>query len=126
VSIDGATDLWDRLLGAQPDPPALLVLVTALIALVAVAVRPLWRVARNAITIAHEGGHALMALLTGRKLRGIRLEFDTSGPDLSAGRPSGPGMALTLLAGYIAPSWSASPAPGSSAATASLCCCGSR
>jgi hypothetical protein len=81
VSINGAADLWDRLFGAQPDPPALLVLVTALIALVAVAVRPLWRVARNAITIAHEGGHAL-----------------------SAGRPSGPGMILTLLAGYIAPS----------------------
>jgi hypothetical protein len=104
VSIDGATDLWDRLLGAQPDPPATLVLVTALIALAVVAVRPVWRVARNTITIAHEGGHALMALLTGRKLRGIRLEFDTSGLTLSAGRPSGPGMILTLLAGYIAPS----------------------
>jgi hypothetical protein len=104
VSIDGAADLWDRLFGAQPDPPALLVLVTALIALAVVAVRPLWRVARNAITIAHEGGHALAALLTGRKLRGIRLEFDTSGLTLSAGRPSGPGMILTLLAGYIAPS----------------------
>jgi hypothetical protein len=104
VSIDGATGLWDRLLGAQPDPPALLVLVTALIALAVVAVRPVWRVARNAITIAHEGGHALAALLTGRKLRGIRLEFDTSGLTLSAGRPTGPGMILTLLAGYIAPS----------------------
>jgi hypothetical protein len=104
VSIDGVTDLWDKLLGAQPDPPALLVLVTALVALVVVAFRPLWRVARNAITIAHEGGHALVALLTGRKLRGIRLEFDTSGLTLSAGRPTGPGMMLTLLAGYLAPS----------------------
>ena len=104
MSIDGAADLWDRLFGAQPDPPALLVLVTALIALAVVAFRPLWRVARNAITIAHEGGHALVALLTGRKLRGIRLEFDTSGLTLSAGHPTGPGMILTLLAGYIAPS----------------------
>jgi hypothetical protein len=104
VSIDGVTDLWDKLLGAQPDPPALLVLVTALLALVVVAFRPLWRIARNAITIAHEGGHALVALLTGRKLRGIRLEFDTSGLTLSAGRPTGPGMMLTLLAGYLAPS----------------------
>jgi peptidase M50B-like protein len=104
VSIDGVTDLWDNLFGAQPDPPGLLVLVTALIGLVVVAFRPLWRVARNAITIAHEGGHALVALLTGRRLRGIRLEFDTSGLTLSAGRPSGPGMMFTLLAGYIAPS----------------------
>jgi hypothetical protein len=92
------------ILGAQPDPPGLLVLVTAVIALVVVSFRPLWRVARNAITIAHEGGHALVALLTGRKLRGIRLEFDTSGLTLSAGRPTGPGMMFTLLAGYIAPS----------------------
>jgi hypothetical protein len=99
VSIDGVTNLWDELFGAQPDPPALLVLVTALIALAVVAVRPVWRIARNAITIAHEGGHALAALLTGRKLRGIRLEFDTSGLTLSAGRPTGPGMILTLMGG---------------------------
>jgi Peptidase M50B-like len=104
VSIDGVTDLWDELLGAQPDPPGLLVLVTALIALAVVSIRPLWRIARNAVTIAHEGGHALIALLTGRKLRGIRLEFDTSGLTLSAGRPSGPGMVFTLMAGYVAPS----------------------
>jgi hypothetical protein len=104
VSIDGVTNIWDELFGAQPDPPALLVLVTALIALAVVVIRPLWRVARNAITIAHEGGHALAALLTGRKLRGIRLEFDTSGLTLSAGRPSGPGMVFTLMAGYVAPS----------------------
>jgi hypothetical protein len=103
VSIDGVTDLWDKLFGAQPDPPGLLVLVTALVALVVVTFRPLWRIARNAITIAHEGGHAIVALLTGRKLRGIRLEFDTSGLTLSAGRPTGPGMMLTLLAGYVAP-----------------------
>src|SRR3954451_16862426 len=98
------TDLWDKLLGAQPDPPGLLVLLTALAGLLAVMFRPVWRIARNAVTIAHEGGHALVALLTGRKLRGIRLEFDTSGLTLSAGRPTGPGMMFTLLGGYIAPS----------------------
>ena len=104
MSIHGVTDLWDELLGAQPDPPGLLVLLTALAGLLAVAYRPAWRIARNAVTIAHEGGHALFALLTGRRLRGIRLEFDTSGLTLSSGRPTGPGMMLTLLGGYIAPS----------------------
>ncbi|MFI5496480.1 M50 family metallopeptidase [Actinoplanes sp. NPDC051859] len=104
MSIESVTDLWDELFSAQPDPPGTLVLITAAIALLVVAFRPLWRVARNAVTIAHEGGHALVALLTGRKLRGIRLEFDTSGLTLSAGRPTGPGMIFTLLAGYIAPS----------------------
>ena len=104
MSIDGVTDFWDELFGAQPDPPGLLVLVTALLAFTVVSARRLWRIARNAVTIAHEGGHALAALLTGRRLRGIRLEFDTSGLTLSAGRPSGPGMVFTLMAGYVAPS----------------------
>jgi len=62
-----------------------------------------WRIARNAITIAHEGGHALIAVLTGRRLTGIRLHSDTSGLTLSAGRPTGPGMAFTLFAGYVSP-----------------------
>lgn len=104
MSINSFTDLWDRLLGAQPDPPPLLVLLTGLVAVAAVLTRLPWRIGRNAITIAHEGGHALAALLTGRKLRGIRLHSDTSGLTLSAGRPSGPGMVFTLLAGYVAPS----------------------
>ncbi|MEV5444855.1 M50 family metallopeptidase, partial [Streptomyces sp. NPDC052644] len=73
VSIDGLGDLWDRLFSAQPDPPPLLVVLTALAALAVVAVQSTWRVARNAVTIAHEGGHALAALLTGRRLHGIRL-----------------------------------------------------
>ncbi|MGC5287204.1 M50 family metallopeptidase [Micromonospora sp. DT231] len=103
MSIDGLGEMWDTLFGAQPDPPPLLVLITAAVALVVVSTRLPWRIARNAITIAHEGGHALVALLTGRKLRGIRLHSDTSGLTLSAGRPTGPGMILTLLAGYVAP-----------------------
>ncbi|GAB3851023.1 M50 family metallopeptidase [Micromonospora andamanensis] len=103
VSIEGMTEFWDRLFGAQPDPPPLLVVLTGLVALLVVVTRLPWRVARNAITIAHEGGHALVAVLTGRKLHGIRLHSDTSGLTLSAGRPTGPGMVLTLLAGYLAP-----------------------
>ncbi|MFG3679181.1 M50 family metallopeptidase [Micromonospora chalcea] len=102
--IDGLTTLWDTLMSAQPDPPPLLVVLTAAVALAVVATRLPWRIARNAVTIAHEGGHALVALLTGRRLHGIRLHSDTSGLTLSAGRPTGPGMILTLLAGYVAPS----------------------
>jgi hypothetical protein len=104
MSIDGVTGMWDRLFGAQPDPPAALVLVTGVLALAIVGTRLPWRITRNAITIAHEGGHALAAVLTGRRLTGIRLHSDTSGLTLSAGRPSGPGMVFTLLAGYVAPS----------------------
>lgn len=97
------TDLWDRLTGTQPDPPWWLVVLVALIALGAVAHGPTWRVARNVVTIAHEGGHALIALVTGRKLDGIKLHSDTSGVTVSRGKPHGPGMVFTALAGYLTP-----------------------
>jgi hypothetical protein len=101
---DRLTALWDRLFGAQPDPPGLLVVLTGIVALAAVATPLAWRIGRNVVTIAHEGGHALAAVLTGRRLTGIRLHSDTSGLTLSRGRPTGPGMVFTLLAGYVAPS----------------------
>lgn len=91
-------------LTTQPAPPPGLVLATCAAALVAVLVSAVWRFARNFITITHEGGHALMAVLTGRRLRGIRLHSDTSGLTVARGRPRGLGMVLTLAAGYLAPS----------------------
>ncbi|MFD9531450.1 M50 family metallopeptidase [Streptomyces sp. NPDC060010] len=96
--------LWDRLTGIQPEPELWLVIATGVVALAAVAPRPVWRISRNAITIAHEGGHGLFALLTGRRLDGIRLHSDTSGVTVSRGRPTGLGMVLTAAAGYTAPS----------------------
>ncbi|MEU7478011.1 M50 family metallopeptidase [Lentzea sp. NPDC042327] len=77
---------------------------TALAAFLAVAPSAVWRLTRNVITIAHEGGHALVAVLTGRRLSGIKLHSDTSGLTVSRGKPRGPGMVFTALAGYTAPS----------------------
>lgn len=99
----GIAELWDRLTGTQPDPPWWLVVLAALPALAAVLHGPTWRVARNVVTIAHEGGHALAALLTARKLDGIKLHSDTSGVTVSRGKPYGPGMVFTAMAGYLAP-----------------------
>lgn len=76
-----------------------LVIASALVLL-----RPLWTYSRHAVTLAHEAGHALAALATGRRLTGIRLHTDTSGLTLSRGKPRGPGMVLTAAAGYLAPS----------------------
>lgn len=92
------------ILAAQEQPPFGVVAGSALIALALVMVHRVWRVVRNAITIAHEGGHAAAAVLTGRRLRGIRLHSDTSGLTIMKGRPTGLGMIVTLLAGYLTPS----------------------
>ncbi|WP_433338932.1 M50 family metallopeptidase [Spirillospora sp. CA-294931] len=95
--------MWNRLTGAQPDPPWWLVGLVAFLALGTVAYAPSWHIARGVVTIAHEGGHALVALLTGRKLDGIKLHSDTSGVTVSRGKPHGPGMVFTAMAGYLAP-----------------------
>lgn len=104
MDTDHLTDIWSRVFGTQPDPSLWLVIATAVLALGAVVPRTAWRLARNAVTIAHEGGHGLIALLTGRRLDGIRLHSDTSGLTVSRGKPTGLGMVLTAAAGYIAPS----------------------
>ncbi|MFJ8073016.1 M50 family metallopeptidase [Streptomyces sp. NPDC096176] len=96
------TDLWDRVFGTQSAPEPWLVAVTGLVALAAVMPNVLWRLTRNAVTIAHEGGHGFVALVTGRKLQSIRLHSDTSGLTVSRGKPTGIGMILTATAGYTA------------------------
>jgi hypothetical protein len=95
--------VWERLFGVALDSRTSLVAGTGLVALFAVANRGVWRVSRNVVTIAHEGGHAVAALLSGRRLQGVRLHSDTSGVTLSRGRPRGLGMVFTTMAGYVTP-----------------------
>ncbi|UXY24660.1 M50 family metallopeptidase [Streptomyces cynarae] len=103
TSLSSLPDLWDAVFGSQPDPALWVVIATMVAALAVVVPHSVWRISRNAITIAHEGGHGLVALLTGRTLTGIRLHSDTSGLTVSRGKPYGLGMMLTAAAGYTAP-----------------------
>jgi hypothetical protein len=80
------------------------VLLAAGLALVAVSWSASWRWTRTVVTIAHEGGHALVAVVAGRGLTGIRLHADTSGLTVSTGARRGPGLVFTFLGGYPAPS----------------------
>jgi Peptidase M50B-like len=95
--------VWNQVTGVQADPGHPIVWATAAVALVAVTPAALWHYTRNVVTIAHEGGHGLVAVLTRRRLHGIRLHSDTSGLTVSSGKPHGPGMVLTAAAGYSAP-----------------------
>lgn len=80
-----------------------MVVAVALVAVVLVVLPRSWTLTRHVVTISHEGGHALVAVLTGRRLMGIRLHADTSGVTLSRGKPRGPGMVAMLAAGYLSP-----------------------
>jgi hypothetical protein len=95
---------WHRVVGSTPAPSESLVAATAVISLLLVAVPLAWRYSRHLVTIAHEAAHAVVALLSGRRLAGIRLHSDTSGLTLSKGRPTGAGMFFTAAAGYVGPS----------------------
>lgn len=99
-----ADGVWHHAFAAQPLPPRWLVLSSGALALVVVLSARIWPVARNVVTIVHEGGHALVALATGQRRVRVRLYRDTAGETVSTGRPDGFGVALTAAAGYPAPS----------------------
>jgi len=119
---------WDRLTGVQDAPPGWAIAVSAAVALLIVVSPRLWRLTRIAITIAHEGGHAVVSLLSGRRLEGIRLHADTSGETRSRGR----GLGASLFAGVAefahhhlgAASVTAATEPGNVACIAALASAG--
>ena len=101
LRVDG---LWHRAFAAQPLPRLWLILGSGVLALAVVTSSRVWPAARIVVTIVHEGGHALMALMAGRRLSGVRLYRDTRGVTVSSGRLNRPGITLTAAAGYPAPS----------------------
>jgi hypothetical protein len=99
-------DVLDRVresaFGTQPALSSAAVVGTGLLALLLMSPQA-WPRTRHLVTIAHEGAHGVVALMSGRRLAGIRLHSDTSGLTLSRGRPTGLGMVLTSAAGYVGP-----------------------
>ena len=95
--------LWHETVSAQPLPSRPVILLCCLAALILVGSRRLWPVTRTVVTIAHEGGHALVALAVGRRLEGVRVHRSTAGLTVSAGNATGPGIVATAAAGYLAP-----------------------
>lgn len=93
-----AVDVVRALVDERPS-----VLLALVLAVAVVVWSPSWRLTRTVVTIAHEGGHAIVAVLAGRGLTGIRLHADTSGMTVSTGARRGPGLVFTFLAGYPAP-----------------------
>ncbi len=94
-------ELWRKAVATQPALGAQGSALLAVVALLAVSFA--WPAVRTLVTICHEGGHALIAVLVGRRLSGVRVHADTSGLTVSKGRRTGPGMIATLFAGYPAP-----------------------
>lgn len=101
--MDWLDETWQAISTPTGVPATSVVVGTAVAALLVLAVPVTWHLTRHGLTIVHEAGHAFVALLVGRRLSGIRVHSDTSGLTVSVGRPRGPGMVATVLAGYPAP-----------------------
>lgn len=104
--MERARAVWDFVterFGAASEPEPTVIAAVSLAAVLTAVVPLSWRIARQASTIIHEMGHVVAAWLSGRRVAGIKLHTDTSGVTVSRGRPRGPGMLLTALAGYPAP-----------------------
>ncbi|MFW2513302.1 M50 family metallopeptidase [Demequina sp. SO4-13] len=99
-------DVWDAVWAdataqvVASTPGALWPLAAVFVCLV---IPQAWHLVRHVVTIAHEAGHASIATLLGRQVRGIRLHSDTSGLTTHSGSTKRLPLALTAFAGYPAP-----------------------
>lgn len=83
---------WDRIVAGftRSQPPELSLTEIGVILLVAAALsvpQATWRYFGLFSTVVHELGHAFAALMSGRRVTGIRLNLDHSGLTTSFGRP---------------------------------------
>lgn len=81
-------------------PPLLAVLLVAGLAL---AYAPAWRVLRLGVTLVHELGHAVVGVAVGRQFTGFVLRGDMSGHAVTRGPVRGLGRVLSTWAGYPMP-----------------------
>ncbi len=78
-------------------------LIWVIVASGVVVLSPLWRWVRPVVTVIHELGHAAVGAACGRRFRGFIVSPDMSGHAITSGRARGPGMVLTVAAGYPMP-----------------------
>jgi hypothetical protein len=68
-----------------------------------VAAVPLWRYTTNAITIAHEGGHAVFGWMFGTAVKHVKI-FHAGSGEMLPGRENAVSKFVSLVAGYLGPS----------------------
>lgn len=78
-------DAFTRAMEQTVAPSLTVVFLSALCGAVAVLTPPLWTALRNTVTLVHEIGHAVVGVMVGRRLSGIRMHQDTSGSTVTYG-----------------------------------------
>lgn len=93
----------ERIMPDAAPAPGWWVLAALLAALAVVVLPPAWRLARLAVTIVHELGHAIVGILVGRRFTGFVVSADMSGHAVTVGPRRGLGRVASTWAGYPAP-----------------------
>lgn len=84
----------------QTPLPASQAMLIGLMAAIVVYARILWSIANHAETVVHEGAHALAGIVTGRRIRSVKIDTDGGGATIMA-PDTGFGFGVAASAGYI-------------------------
>jgi hypothetical protein len=84
----------------QTPLPAPVALLIGILAAIVVHGPTLWKMTIHAETVVHEGAHALVGLVTGRRVRGVRIKTDGGG-DTDMVPKTGAGYGVAAFVGYI-------------------------
>jgi len=87
----------------QAHLPGVVSAMIGVAALAAVALSELWSASEHADAMAHEGAHAAVGAVFGRRVTGVWLYRDGAG-NTGLDPPRGPGYILAGIAGYLGPS----------------------
>lgn len=103
--MDLLTEIADRASPAthRPELAAPGLIGVLVLAGIAVAWWPAWRILRLVVTLVHELGHAAIGVVFGRRFTGFVLRADMSGHAVTVGPARGLGVVATTWAGYPAP-----------------------
>jgi hypothetical protein len=96
---------WMTWISVKDNPPSSIWIVIALAIGMALAINPAtWSYTRLFATYIHEVGHAILAIVTGRRVTAMHIEANSSGSTEHFGSARvGPSLFLTAIAGYPAP-----------------------
>ncbi|MFC7457344.1 M50 family metallopeptidase [Brachybacterium sp. GCM10030267] len=98
-----AGEIWERVAPGTAPEPGWWIMLSLAAALAAVVLPSVWRLARLAVTIVHELGHAAIGILVGRRFTGFVVSADMSGHAVTVGPRRGLGRLASTWAGYPAP-----------------------
>lgn len=105
--LDQVTGLFKGLVGfltqVGPTVPPFAVAALAAAGALVVSLPLTWEVVKYFVAFAHESGHALAAVATGREVKSLRIHADGSGLLESEGLAHRAGVNVTTFAGYPAP-----------------------